>query len=163
MKALPRDARGATMVELVVTIVVIGVGLAGVLLVMDRNTRASADPLLQHQGIAVAEAYLDEILLRSYTDPNGTEVGETRPTFDDVDDYNGLANNGCIATTPACPVLGSCACDQNGNPLSALNGYAVTVQVAATTLNTVPAQRIDVRVTSPFGVDVTLSGYRTNY
>lgn len=154
---------GSTLVELVVTIVVIGVGLAGVLLVMDRSTRASAGPILEHQGLAVAEAYLEEILLRKYTDPNGTELGETRPTFDDVDDYNGLMNNGCISTTSACPTLGSCACDQNGDPLSALRGYVVNVQVAATTLNGVTAQRVEVRVTNPVGVDVTLSGYRTNY
>lgn len=158
-----RGNGGATLVELVVTIVVIGVGLAGVLLVMERATRASAGPLLEHQGVAVAEAYLDEVLLSAYTDPNGTEVGETRPTFDDVDDYNGLANNGCITTTPACPTLGSCACDQNGDPLSALRDYVVNVQVATTTLGGVTAQRVDVRVTNPLGVDMTLSGYRTNY
>lgn len=161
--------RGVTLVELVISIVIISIALTGILVVMNRTQSSSADPIIMHQAIAVAEAYLEEIMLKSFSDPDGTEVGETRPTFDDVDDYNALANNGCINTTPACPVLGNCACDQNGDPISGLNGYTVIVAVdadAAETLNGIAAadvQRVDITVNAPFDVSITLSAYRTNY
>lgn len=168
--------RGVTLIELVVSIVVISVGLAGILLVMNRTTRSSADPMVQHQAIAVAEAYLEEILLKPFDEtaasgnpedaPNpGPDAGETsRPLFDDVNDYHNLANNGCVTTTPACPSLGSCACDHDGAPISSLQGYTVSVTVdPAASLNGTPAERVQVDVAGPGGVSVTMSGYRTNY
>lgn len=152
---LPRSSRkalaGATLIELIVSIVVIGVGLAGILVVIDRNTRASADPLLQHQAIAIAEAYLEEILTRPFSDPGGPGP-ETRATYDNVSDYNGLNDAG--------------ARDQNDNPIPGLEQYNVAVAVTAQALNTVPAAEswlIQVTVTPPFGGAVVLSGYRTSY
>lgn len=147
---------GATLVELIVSIVVIGVGLAGILVVIDRNTRASADPLLQHQAIAVAEAYLEEILTRQFSDPGGPGV-ESRATFDDVNDYNGLSNVG--------------ARDQNDNAISGLEQYTVGVSVTPQALGSgaavVPAADswlIQVTVTPPLGSSpVVLRGYRTRY
>ena len=163
--------RGVTLVELVVTIVVISIGLAGILVVMDRTTRTSADPMVRQQAVAVAEAYLEEILLKPYDESTasgspegalGPEADETNRTlFDDVNDYHAMANNGCVTTTAACPTLGSCACDHNGNPISSLAGYAVTVQVTATTLNGEAAELVQVSVTDPGGTIVDLSGYRT--
>jgi len=44
---------GATLVELVVSIVVISIGLAGILSVMNRNLSSSGDPMVQHQAIAI--------------------------------------------------------------------------------------------------------------
>jgi MSHA pilin protein MshD len=139
--------RGATLVELVVSIVVISVGLAGVLIVMDRNVRASADPILVHQATAIAEAYLEEVALKSYTDPDGTNVGETRPTFDDINDYNftdvGARDN------------------SGGPPISGLEAYTVTVATSPATLNGVAGTLVTVTVTPPFGAPVvTLSSYR---
>ena len=166
--------RGVTLVELVVSIVVISVGLAGILVVLERTTRSSAEPMVQHQAVAVAEAYLEEILLKPFDetaasgDPEGAPGPEAdeanRTLFDDVNDYHNLANNGCVATTPACPALGDCACDHNGAPVSSLRGYAVTVDVdTAALLNGEPSARVQVNVTGPGGVSLSLSGYRTNY
>ena len=42
-------ARGVTLVELIVSIVIIGAALAGVTMVIVRNTISSADPLIWHQ------------------------------------------------------------------------------------------------------------------
>ena len=146
---------GATLVELVVTIVVLGVGLTGILVVMDRNARASADPLIQHQAIAIAEAYLEEILTKAYSDPDGAEsgaaeVGETRPTFDDVNDYNSLPDTSVR--------------DQSGNAIGALAAYSVAVQVVTdATLNGLTARRVRVTVTPPSGNAIVLGGYRADY
>jgi MSHA pilin protein MshD len=146
-----------TLVELVVSIVIIGIGVAGILVAIDRTTRASGDPMVRQQAIAVGEAYLEEILLKNFADPDqpesgGPEAGESRPTYDDVSDYNGLSDSG--------------ARDQNDNPIGGLGQYTVSVTVASTGLAGIPAadaKRVDVRVTGAFDVGVTLTGYRTNF
>jgi MSHA pilin protein MshD len=145
--------RGVTLVELVVAIVIIGVALAGVLMVFIRNTSASADPLIWHQATAIAEAYLEEALTKNFTDPDGTNVGETRATYDNVLDYN-FTDVG--------------ARDQNGSPINGLDGYTVQVQAVADTLNGIPntnAIRVTVTVTPAIatGSAVVISGYHTNY
>jgi MSHA pilin protein MshD len=150
---------------LIISIAVIGVALAGVLLVIVRNTQASADPMIWHQAVAVAEAYLEEIVAKEFADPGGP-VGETRATFDNVADYHNLANNGCLTTSAACPALGDCACDQSGAPIDGLRDYRVNVQVIAEALNGIAAAnalRVEVTVTPPHGGAITVSGYRTNY
>lgn len=169
---VPRyHSQGTTLVELVVTIMVVSIALAGVLAVIEINARTSADPMVQHQSIAIAEAYLEEILTREFTDPDGLG-GETRPNYDNVSDYHGLANNGCTSTTAACPALGSCVCDQNGSPIDGLQGYAVNVSVlsedlagtpVATTISAAYVWRVQITVTPPLGDPVVIGGYRTNY
>jgi len=167
MSARPPGARqrGATLVELVLAIVIVAVGVAGILQVLTFNTAQSGDPVPVTQAHAVAQSYLEEILLREFADPDGSEAGEDRATYDDVDDYDGLADNGCLTTSAACPALGDCACDQFGDPIDALPAYNVSVDVVSTPLNGVPALRVDVRVTHDVHADVnlTLSGFRTNF
>lgn len=145
--------------------VVIGVAVAGVLRVMSLVTASSAEPLFQVQAHAIAQSYLEEILLRDFSDPDASEAGEDRSSYDDVDDYDALANNGCLTTSAACPALGDCACDQFGDPIDALPGYNVNVNVNAVVLNAAPALRVDVTVTHDriADVNVTLTGHRTNY
>src|SRR5262245_66021056 len=67
-----RNSRGVSLVELIVFVVVVSVGVAGVLLALNMSTRASADPLVQKQALAVAEAILEEVQLRplTYCDPD---------------------------------------------------------------------------------------------
>ena len=148
---------GATLIELVVSIVVISVGLVGVLAVMNRNVSSSGDPMTQHQAVAIAEAYLEEILAKEFTDPDGgetggPEAGETRATFDDVNDYNGLPDIG--------------ARDQNDIPIAGLGAYNVGVTVVNQVWNGIPAADallVTVTVTGIGGVTITLTGYRTKY
>jgi MSHA pilin protein MshD len=143
--------RGTTLVELIVSIVVISVALSGVLMVIVRNTSASADPMIWHQAVAIAEAYLEEALTKEFTDPNPPEGGETRATFDDVGDYN-FTDNG--------------ARDQNGNLINGLGGYTVQVQAVQEALNGIALAdvwRVTVTVTPPNGGVIAISGYRTNY
>lgn len=157
---------GTTLVELIITIVIVSAALAGVLMVINLNTRSSADPMIHHQTIAIAEAYLEEILTKEFTDPDGTNAGETRATYDNVADYHNLANNGCLTTTAACPTLGSCACTQNGDPIDGLQGYTVGVQVTSEALGSIGAAsvwRVEVTVTPSRGDAIAISSYRTNY
>ncbi len=153
MSALIRQ-RGISLVELVVAIVVISVAVAGTLLAFNQTTRRSADAMVEEQAVAIAEAYLEEILLKPFSDPDGIDGEVGRVNFDDIDDYNGLLDNG--------------ARDQDDAPIAGLGGYVVQVSVLNEALNGVPAPqslRADVRVTHATlpEIDILLSGYRTDY
>lgn len=145
-----------TLIEIIVTIVVISI--ASVALLSFANTvRSSADPVIQQQASTIAEAYLEEILLRSFNDPqdpeSGTDEGEAgRADYDDVKDYRSLA---------AGP-----AADQFGNPVAALAAYTVTVSITNTAFGGLPAAdslQVDVRVSHAAINDILLSGFRTRY
>ena len=61
--------QGMTLVELVISIVIIGISAASLYSAMAAITGRSADPLLRQQSLAIAEAYLEEILLQPFLDP----------------------------------------------------------------------------------------------
>src|SRR5215470_7774406 len=62
-----RKSAGLSLVELIVFIVVVGLAVAGVLGALSLATRASADPMIQKQALAIAEALLEEVELRPFT------------------------------------------------------------------------------------------------
>lgn len=147
---------GFTLIETLIAMVVVGIALTGFVSVFVLSFSQGADPLHDRQALAIAEAYLEEILLRPYADPDppGTVVcgapEASRSLFDDACDYNALPNNGCLVATAACP-LGTCACDQNGNPIAGLAGYGVVINVTPTNLGppNINALRAQVTVTVP--------------
>ena len=154
---------GTTFIELIITIIVIGIGISGILLVMNQNISTSSDPLIQHQAIAIAEAYLDEIQAKPFVDPDGVDGELTRNLFDDIDDYNSAVVDGV-------PRDQGDAITPNGNVIAGLNGYTVNVNVvneaigpAGNQTPAVAAYRITVAVSTPTGSIVQLSAYRTNY
>lgn len=144
----PRQ-RGFTLIELVIFIVVVSAGLAGILSVMNAVGKTSADPLVRKQSIALVDSILEEILLKSFNDPDGTNVDETgRTDWDDVADYHGKTNAD-FAPLP-----------------TELASYVIGIAVVddTTTLDTVPAKRVTVTVThGNTGEVVRATGYRTNY
>ncbi len=142
---------GTTLIELVISIVIIGIAASGVLLALNQTTRHSADPMLNEQAVAIAQSYLEEVMLQAYSDPGGPAEGG-RADFDDVDDYHGLADNGG-------------AVDREGNLVPGLSPYNIAITVSATTLNGTAAKRIDVDVSHDGFPElaVALSAYRTNY
>jgi len=147
----PRQA-GFTLIELIVFIVVVSVGLAGILSVMDRTVKSSADPMIRKQTIAIAESLLEEILLKEYANPVGGYSGSDRAQFDDVSDYDGY-------TTSAGMV------DALGSAVTGLTPYNILPAVAVVTstdLTGVTAKKVTVSVTGPGGA-ISLSGYRANY
>lgn len=147
---------GVTFIELIITILVVGIAVTGILQVMTINVGSSADPMIRHQAVAIAEAYLEEILAREFVDPDGLAEGGVRSLFDDINDYAGITN--------------AAVQDQNGNPIAGLNGYTVTVSVSGEALGPAGAQidaanasRVTVTVNTPDKHSVAVSGYRTNY
>lgn len=149
-----RCQQGLTLVELIVSMVIISVALGGVLMVMNFTTSHSADPMVQHQAVAIAEAYMEEIILQPYNNPAGGYTGAVRALFDDVADYNNLNDTG--------------GTDQNGTAIAGLGNYNVSVTVAAPAAfgpagDTVLARAITVRVQRGTIVNFILTGFRTNY
>jgi MSHA pilin protein MshD len=146
-KAVPAHRhRGFTLVELLIFIVVVGAGLAGILSVMNTSVASSADPMIRKQAVAIAESVLEEVLQKAYTDPDNSPavVEASRDLWDDVDDYNGQTQ--AAFAFPA-----------------SLSNYALTIAVTAdnTTLG-IEAKRVRVTVTR--GTEsMVLTGYRTNY
>jgi len=141
---------GVTLIELIISMVVISIALTGVFTVMNFTVSHSADPIIQHQAIAIAESYLEEILLQGYENPADGYAGVNRNQFDDVDDYNGLTDTGVH--------------DNQGNLLTPLSNYnvAVTVSSAVTLTDGILAKKITVTV-SGIGSSLSLVGYRVNY
>ena len=143
---------GFTLVELIVAMVIISIAIVGVMSAINYATLHSADPALRQQSIAIAESYLEEISLKNYTDPDVDGEG-SRALFDDVDDYDGLTDNG--------------ARDQNGNAISGLENFSVRVSVVPQNYGpsgmTVAGLKIDVTVTDLSGERLTLTGFRADY
>lgn len=156
-------------------IAIVSLAVAGVLSVMTYTSRHSADPMIQQQALLIAESYMEEILLKRFTDPTSgtTNVCQLpvesggRPSYDNVCDYHNLSN-----------IAG--AVDQLGNTVAGLTAYNVSVTVTgavgdATALGPTASQvtntgalrvlRVDVEVTHDDVSDFSLrlTGYRTNY
>jgi MSHA pilin protein MshD len=148
-----RGARetGATLIELVISIVVIAIAVGAVLGLLSSSAAHSADSMVLSQAVSIAEAYIEEVSLKPFDDPDAADGEANRADFDDVNDYDGLVDVG--------------ARDQFGNPIGSLSSYTVSVAVVpSNALAGVPslaAVRIDVRVRFGLLVDMHLSGYKT--
>lgn len=147
----PTRQRGFTIIEMVVAIVVIGVGVAGLMSAFSMSVRNSADPMQLKQSQVVADEIMGEILLKPYTSATaGAQVGCARNQFYDVADYNGYTTTGKI-------------CDVDGVAIAGLNGYSLKIDVVATTLGGLTAAR-KITVTVTRGTETyVLVGWRTDY
>ncbi len=134
---------GFTLIELIVVIVVLAAGLAGILLAFNQTVARSADPMLQQQAIALAEGYMEEIM--GMRCPGSSPAGTARGEWAFVSDYHGVDDQPPV--------------DVAGNPLAGLAGYRVEVTVADDTLAGVPGCRINV-LASGEGARSELTGFR---
>jgi MSHA pilin protein MshD len=178
--AKKQHIRGFTLMELVLVIVILGLGAVSFLILVNQTARHSIDPMLRQQAHAVAQSYLEEVLLNAFCDPDlstdcpafctgannactaCTAAEANRSLFDDVCDYDGIADAG--------------ARDRADNPVAGLEDFNVSVSVddgsdgSPVILNGLSSGssrvlRIDVNVThgNVPDIDLTLSGYRANY
>ena len=147
---------GMTLIELIVSIVIVGIGLAGVLLTFTTTVRHSADPMVRKQMSAIADEMMEEILLKPFavSAPNPPFAGCARQTYNDVRDYNGYSSVGI--------------CDIDG--ATVLTGYNISVSVSppaalpATLSGVAASDQLTVRVTVTHeGESYALTGWRTCY
>ena len=139
------NQRGFTLIELIIFIVVVSAGLAGILVVMNTSVKSSADPMVRKQAMALAESILEEVLQKAYADPDGSNAGETgRDNWDNVDDYDGKTQ----AAFSLPPTLAS---------------YGLVIAVTDGTAALGIAARKVVVTVSKGTEAISLSGYRTDY
>jgi MSHA pilin protein MshD len=173
-------ATGMSLIEVVVFIAVLAIGITATLVVYNRVTSASVDPMVRKQVLAIASSLLEEIELKGFTycDPDdanvytaattadcttvegiGPEGGETRysdPRFDNVSDYDGFAMSGASMK------------NVDGSTISGLTDYSVSVSVAnaGTDFSITNTEALLITVTAqhvPTGTTVSLQGYRLRY
>lgn len=180
IKCARRRQAGVTLIELIIFIVVIAVGLAGIVAVMSFTTANSSDPLRRKQALMIAEGLLEEVRLAGFTfcdprsenadsaqstaecalaegwgneAPAGTPPGTPfRRPFDNVNDYAAASN------TPASPFndAGGALSDALGRPLG-LAGYSATVRITPDRLGDIaPATAADAD-TNALRIRVTVS------
>lgn len=172
--------KGFTLIELVIGIVLFSIVLVIVTSLIIPQARRSVDPIMQVRAAELAQTMLSEIRSRSF-DENSDRVNglircgedliddtaergctaegdfgpdsESRSQFDDVDDYHGL---NVIANS-----LG------NNIEIGGVNlyqGFSISVTVEYANLGTVvDSKLITVTVTTPTGVDLVFSSYRSNF
>lgn len=176
--------KGISLIELIMFIVIVSVGVAGILSVMNLTTKASADPLIRKQALAIAESLLEEISLQPFTycapdDANAliaTNVTECAgvPGIANEDALPAAARVSNVAQREAANVA-----DYNnfsmtpirdilGNSIAGLEAYSASVAIKQVGDTLVPAVakndvlQIDVRVVSG-NTDITVTGYRFRY
>lgn len=146
---------GFSLIEVLITIVILGVGIAALTGMFALATRSSVDPILRKQALAIAEGMLQEISLKDFANPGGGYVGSDRARFDDVRDYHGYASTGIVSI--------------DGVAIAGLEPFSLSVAVedvalgsGATQVPAGQAVRITVNVTHASGA-IALSAYRTAF
>lgn len=108
-----RNARGFTLVELIVVLVIAAIALPGLMIYFTESMRHSSDAQVETIALGLAQELMEEVKAKRwdenspidpdnplYSDPLAPE-GEMRcdpaaigcTAFDDIDDYNGLNND----------------------------------------------------------------------
>lgn len=145
-----------TLIELIVAIVIIGIGLTGVLLTFTTTVRHSADPMVRKQLSAVADEMMEEILLKPFavTAPNPPFAGCARDTYNDVRDYNGYS------AVNICDIDGATVLSEVGVSVSVSPPAASPVSLSGVAAT----DQLTVRVNVTRGSEsYSLTGWRTCY
>jgi len=172
----PHKQSGLTLIELVITIVVLGIALSALVSALTTGIGRSAQPMWEGKALELSQAYLDEILAKKFDDTTplgGGQVllaaspctqsseGQARAMFDDVDDYHGVSD--------APPLL-----TDSGISMARYSNYQVdiTVLCAGTDLGTSNgslltdaslAKRITVSISVPSGEVRSVTAYKGNF
>ncbi len=143
------NSRGFSLIELIVAIVVLGIGVAGFAQLINSATINSIDPQLRQQANAIARAYLEEIALKPFCDPDfDPDADPTTGCSADcsVSACSTGSPNACGGPNEAAGGEGTSRAifddvcdytnlpdtlvrDQNGNEITDLNNYRVDVTV----------------------------------
>ena len=126
--------RGFTLVEAIITLMIVSIAVLAITSVLSFGVSRSADGLWQAKAVGLAESYIEQIMARRFDEqtplggvpacsattvactPVGAfDDGEPRADFDDVDDFHGVDD---------IPAL-----DGDGAPIPGYERYRVEVDV----------------------------------
>jgi MSHA pilin protein MshD len=143
-----RKSRGFTLIEMIIAIVILGVGLAGVLSAFSLVVKTSSDPLVHKQMLALAEEMMEEVTLKPFAGA-GTISGCNRAAAGGIMDYAGYGPQS------VCTIDGTVIDDS----------YKVAVAVAASAVGGIPAASArQITVTVTHGSEtLSLTGWRVDY
>jgi len=158
------STKGFSLIELVISIVVLGIALGALSSNLFITVGRSSDPLLQTKATQLAQSYIDEILSMRYQENSpqgggsvgtcvnaGSETGESsRNLYDDVDDYDGLSEEADFLDTTT---------------TSNYSGYIVSIEVLCVGATNVAADNsklIAVTITLPTNQNLVFSVIRAD-
>ncbi|MFT6421481.1 MAG: MSHA pilin protein MshD [Thalassolituus sp.] len=160
-----KSVQGMSLVEMILTIVIISVAMVASLRSFSVLSGRSSDVMVQTRALDLAQLYLDEIMSHRFDEDTGvygtptftgacriTDDSENRDDYDDVDDFAEISNE-----VPAL-IDSSLAADYAG--------FTVSVDVACDDtigVNTDGAKLVTVTITDPIGNDSVFSVYKGNY
>jgi MSHA pilin protein MshD len=110
---------GFSLLETVIFIVVVGIALSGLISLFVQNTVSSADPFIRERAVAIAHAYMDEILGKGFDENTPLGGGCVESGSDSCTQY-------CAAYSDTQCVQSKCRLQAAGNcvPRSDLSGIA---------------------------------------
>ena len=168
VRALSRSQAGLSLVELIMFIIIVSVGVAGILTVFNVTAQKSADPQVRKQMLAIAESLLEEVELTPFTfcDPDDANArtathavvgagitdcassaqndNKTQPPGESrgnaTNPFDNVADyGGTTGTTTISPIS-----DSTGTPISGLGGYSAQISIAAQALGGIADVDVDV-------------------
>ncbi len=167
---------GATLVEVIIAIAIIGIALVPLTMSFAFTTSRSADAMVEVRVVELGQAYVEEILSKRFDENSamggappcsstttpcgaiGPEAGEARATFDDVDDYQGIDDQ------PPLDSLGVARTGYERFRVEVDVAYATAAEVAAYGLDgSSDLKKILVRVHPPGGTAMEFEVYRGNF
>jgi len=173
---------GFTLIELVIGIIVFSIALVLFSSLIVPQAIRSVDPIFQVRAAELGQSLINEIAGKSFDEKSdrtggtnfcntvcigsinlGADGSESRVSFDDVDDYNGLNESGsAIKNTLGESTTLNDINIYEGFTLSATVMYDADMDGVADTVvgNT---KLITVTVTTPNGEDIVFSTFRSNY
>jgi len=149
-KVAPKNGRAFTLIELIITIVLLGIAIPLIGMAIYEGLQRNIDVGTSLQSTQFVEQLCEEIRSRRFDENTippwsaalGGDGGETRGTWDDIDDYDGLNE----------PVPGFSAYAQSVNVQ-----YAPANNPNGASLVTTDYKRIRATVTPPRGVPITIT------
>jgi MSHA pilin protein MshD len=162
-----RRQHGTTLVEVIIFILIVSIAVTAVVNALATAVKASSDPLILRQSLAIGESLIQEIDSQPYAqkdpynpsgpdDAIGPEPGESRAgsplPFDNPNDYAGYTETGIVAP--------------DGTAVTGLGSYSASVTATQQAMGNVPASDgllVVVTTTGPDGQPVTLTTFRARY
>lgn len=181
---------GLSLIELVMFVAIVGMAIAGVLMVFNNTIKNSADPLVRKQALAIAESLLGEVLMQPFTwcDPQDPANDANNPPTSGASCTGGAAasqdkGGGTLGPQPASESrfsstdpfdnvadyngyamnAGIYSIDNGTTPIAGLDSYSasVTVSRAGTVFGLANGAVLRVDVlVTGKGESITLTGYR---